>query len=72
MAAPIEVSRVTVSDGINIQPGQGNYPIRTVTFYVGEQGPFRLVYRTSAYSVEAVNDAMQKEVDGLRAIGAIE
>lgn len=72
MEAVREVTRVNVSDGINVRPGEANYPIRTVRFWIGTQGPFELVYRRDAFKPETANADMQKQVDELRAIGAIE
>jgi hypothetical protein len=44
---------------------------KVVTYMVGDNGPFTLYYAPGAYSQDAVQADIKKEVDTLRAIGAI-
>lgn len=44
---------------------------KVVTYTVGNHGPFTLTYRAGDYNQERVEQDMQREVDTLRAIGAI-
>jgi hypothetical protein len=44
---------------------------KVVTYTVGDNGPFTLYYPAGAYTQEAVQADIQREVDTLRGIGAI-
>ena len=44
---------------------------KQVTYTVGTQGPFTLTYSAAAYNQANVEQDIQREVDTLRAIGAI-
>jgi hypothetical protein len=44
---------------------------KVVTYTVGNHGPFTLTYRAGDYTQERVETDIQREVDTLRAIGAI-
>lgn len=53
--------------------GQNLRPVRTkiVAYMVGDQGPFTLRYNEIEYSPERVEADIQKEIETLRAIGAL-
>ncbi len=44
---------------------------KLITFMVGQHGPFTLRYQASEYNQATVEAAIQREVDTLRALGAI-
>jgi hypothetical protein len=44
---------------------------KIVTFMAGDHGPFTLTYDAADYSMERVQQDIQKEVDTLRGIGAL-
>lgn len=66
----VQIVSVKDSPGFDI----GTLRARTnkiVTFMVGDHGPFTLTYDASDYNAERVQQDIQKEVDTLRAIGAV-
>jgi lipopolysaccharide export system protein LptA len=71
MERPSEVTSVTVTDNVQMNPGQHPVRVKRVTFYVGSNGPFVKSYPITAYSDAAVIADMVKEVDTLKAIGAL-
>lgn len=71
MERPPEVTSVTVTDAMTFNPGQHPISIKRVTYYVGANGPFVKQYLAANYSDANVIADMQKEVDTLKAIGAV-
>lgn len=66
------VTIVSVSDVAGIDPKTlAPDPQTTLTYKVGNHGPFTLVTPSRAFTQEYVNTEIQKRVDILRAIGAI-
>jgi hypothetical protein len=72
MERPPEVTSVTVTDNVQMAPGQHPVRIKRVTFYVGRNGPFVKSYPITAYSDAAVIADMTAEVNTLKAIGALQ
>lgn len=66
------VKGITVRDTTGFNPATLTSSVsKVVTFYVGNNGPFTLTYAADKYNQQQVNADIQKEVDTLRAIGAI-
>jgi hypothetical protein len=72
MKRPPEVTGVIVADNVLFNPGQPTQAVKRVTFFVGGNGPFIKQYPLTEYTDEKVITDMQKEVDTLRAVGAIQ
>lgn len=70
MDSLVKVLSVKDQPGFNTNTLQ---PMNTkvVTYMVGDNGPFTLYYPAGTYTPETVQADIQKEVDTLRALGAI-
>jgi len=71
MAKPKEVTSVTVSESTVFRRAGGTDQVRTVQYFIGEQGPFFFTKPVGEFSDEAANRAMEETVKQLRAIGAL-
>lgn len=67
----VKIIAVKDSPGFDIAHLQATHD-KVVTYMVGTHGPFILRYHTNEYSQAKVEGDIQKEVDTLRAIGAIQ
>ncbi len=65
------IHNVNVRD--SVQLGEALTPLRVkiVTFRVGTHGPFTLTYPSAEFTAERVRADMMKEVETLKAIGAL-
>ncbi len=71
MAAPKEVTNVTVSEGTQFKQGGGAVHVRTVTYFVGDHGPFFVTLPVAEFSDEKVQREMENTVKSLRNVGAL-
>ncbi len=65
------IRNVLVRDAVELGENLTPLRVKVVTFMVDRQGPFTLRYTLDQFSVDRVNADMQKEIDTLRAIGAL-
>jgi len=66
------VNGVSVQDVPGLSPGLQPTVQKRVTFYVGSSGPFFLTYDLKDYAPDRVITDINKEVDTLKAIAALE
>ena len=66
--ADFTIQNVSVRDVVGINGALQPTVSKQVTYYIGKNGPFILTYPIGAYSADAVNADMQKEVDTLKGI----
>jgi hypothetical protein len=66
------VHDVTMGESMELTPGTLPHRITTLQFSVAKHGPFQLRYQLGTATPERINQDIQKQVDTLRAIGAIE
>lgn len=66
------VNGISVQDVTGVNPAYQSVPQKKVTFYVGTSGPFFLTYDLKDYSADRVIADIQKEVDTLKAIAAVQ
>ncbi len=71
MPQPKEVKSVTVSDGVRFERTGGTTAVRTVQYFVGDNGPFFFTRPVSEFSADLVNREMEQTVRHLREIGAL-
>jgi hypothetical protein len=67
-----DVHGISVQDVTGVNGAFQPTAQKRVTFYVGTSGPFFLTYDLKDYAADTVLADIQKEVDTLKSIGAIE
>jgi hypothetical protein len=65
------VHDIKVTSGLQLLGPQAGVRTRSVTFYVGAQGPFTIPFAFTDYTPEKVWEAIANEVATLRGIGAL-
>jgi hypothetical protein len=71
MAYPKEVNNVKVSEGTQFDRTGGTSQVRTVTYYVGDHGPFYYTKPVAEFTTDTVTRSMEDTVKMLRSIGAL-
>ncbi len=65
------IRNVRVQDSVILGEQLTPLRVKVVTYMVGTQGPFTLTYPSAEFTAERVREDMHKEVETLRAIGAL-
>lgn len=74
MAGPepdLRVKNVTIKDDTDLRPASFGQPLTTVTFFVGDHGPFRFSDKKEIMTAEHINGLIEHQVVELRRITGV-
>lgn len=73
MAEPqFNVHDINIADTSVFANNGAQVPMRRVTFFVGDHGPFQLTYAKAAATADTIKSDIQAEVDSLKSIHSLQ